>query len=172
MIILSNIFGALGLCATVVIYQQKNRRSLLISKLASDVIWFLHYFFLGAYSGAAVAAIGACRELVFMNRDKRFTKSKLWLPVFIIAAIACTVFTWKNVFSALTGLASCLAVISFFIGKPRLSRIIALPISGCMMIYDVASGSMLGIVNEVFAITSSLVGIFIIDKKRRQDSEK
>ena len=169
MIILSNIFGFIGICATIVIYQQKSRKSLLVSKLASDLIWFLHYLFLGAYSGAAVAMIGACREIVFVNRDKKWGKSKLWLPAFIAVAILSTVLTWKNIYSALTCVASVLAVISYFIGKPKLSRIIALPISSCMFIYDIANRSLMGIANECLAIGSSVVGLLIIDRKRRNN---
>lgn len=167
MIILSNIFGFLGICSTVIIYQQKNRKALLVCKLLSDLIWFLHYLFLGAYSGAAIAAIGAFRELVFVNREKRWGRSMLWLPFFIIVSVVCTVLTWKSVFSVFTCVASCLSVIGFYIGKPRLSRILSFPISACMLTYDIASRSIAGIVNEIFAITSSIVGLLILDRKRR-----
>ena len=166
MTILSNIFGFLGICCTVIIYQQKNRRSLLISKLLSDAVWLLHYLFLGAYSGAAIAAIGACRELVFVNRDKKWGKSKLWLPLFITVSIICTALTWKNVFSLFTCIASCTSVIGFYIGKPKLSRILSFPISACMLTYDIASNSIAGIINEIFALCSSILGIIILDRKR------
>ena len=174
--IIANIFGFLGICCTVAVYQQKSRRGLLVSKLLSDLIWFLHYVFLGAYSGAAIAAIAACRELVFVNKEKKWAKSKLWLPFFMLVAIACTVLTWKNVFSIFTGVASCLSVVGFFIGSPKLSRILSFPISACMLTYDVASRSIAGIVNEFFTLGSSLVGILTIDRKRRMvdnvESEK
>ena len=40
--------GVLGIIATIFVYQQKDRRKLLIWKLISDSIWLLHYFTLGA----------------------------------------------------------------------------------------------------------------------------
>lgn len=169
--IISDIFGIVGVLLTVILYQQKNRKSLLVYKLVIDVVWLGHYAFIGAYSGAAVCVIAALRELIFVKRDPRNKKGIIWLPIFIAVAVVSTVLTWNNVFSLLTGIASCIAVISFFIGKPKLSRIFVFPISTCMLIYDIAFGSVAGIVNECFAVTSSAVGIFLHDRKnKKQDS--
>ena len=165
MIIASYVFGFLGILCTVIIYQQKSRKGLLFSKLTSDVVWFMHYFFLGAYSGAAIAAIGAVRELVFVNKDKKWGRHILWLPFFIIISIICTVFTWKNIFCICTCIASILSVISFYIGVPKVSRIMSFPISGCMLTYDIANLSIAGIVNEIMSVTSSIVGYIRHDKK-------
>ena len=167
----ANIFGFFGICSTAVIYQQKSRRSLLVSKLVSDVIWFLHYFLLGAYSGAAIAFIGALREIVFVNKSKKWATSPLWLPIFILISVVCTVLTWKNIFTSFTLIASCLSIIGFFIGKPKFSRILSFPISACMLTYDIASKSIAGVINEIFALTSSVIGLLIIDRKRSKINE-
>ena len=171
MIIASNIFGALGILTTIVVYQQKSRKGLLISKLLCDAVWCLHYIFLSAYSAAAIAIIGVLREMVFVNRHKKWGKSPLWLLFFLILSVVCTIFTWKNYFSIFTCVASCLAVTGFFIGKPKLSRILSFPISACMITYDVAFGSYLGIANEILALGSSLVGLIVIDRKMKSDEQ-
>lgn len=165
--IISDIFGVVGVLLTVILYQQKNRKSLLVYKLIIDVVWLGHYAFMGAYSGAVVCVIAALRELIFVKRDPRNKKGIIWLPIFIVIAIVSTIFTWNNAFSILTCLASCIAVVSFFIGKPRLSRLLVFPISTCMLIYDIACGSFAGICNECFAISSSAVGIILHDRKKK-----
>lgn len=174
--VISDILGILGILITVIVYQQKKRESLLISKLVLDLVWLLHYCFISAYSGAAVAAIAAFRELVYVKRDRNNPKGIVWLPIFIVVAIVCTVLTWNNMFSLFTCLASCIAVVSFFIGNPKLSRILAFPVSACMLTYDVACGSIAGVINESFAMISSLVGIIRYDRKKnaieREISEK
>ena len=71
MVILSYIVGFLGVLSTVVIYQQKTRVGLLVSKLVSDVIWFAQYALIGAWSGAAISIIAIIRELIFINRKKK-----------------------------------------------------------------------------------------------------
>lgn len=165
--LISDIFGIIGILLTVILYQQKNRKSLLVYKLIIDVVWIGHYAFIGAYSGAVVCVIAALREFIFVKRDPRSKKGIIWLPIFILIAIISTVFTWNNAFSILTCLASCIAVVSFFIGKPRLSRIFVFPISTCMLVYDIACGSVAGIVNECFAMSSSAVGIILHDRKHK-----
>ena len=171
MIIASNIFGFLGVLCTIVIYQQKSRKGLLLSKLSSDVIWFLHYLFLGAFSGAATAAIGMARELIFINRDKKWCKSILWLPFFIMVSIICTILTWKDLFCICTCIASILSVISFYFAIPKLSRTLAYPISASMLTYDIANLSIAGIVNEILSLTSSFIGYLRHDRKKSKTKE-
>lgn len=165
---LANIFGALGIAATILIYQQKTRTGLILSKLLSDVIWFLHYFMLSAYSGAAIAVIGIIREIIFVNKEKKFAKHPFWLFFFLILSFGCAYFTWKNLFSILPCVASAVSVISFWIGKPVLSRLLSYPISASMLTYDIAIGSSMGIINEIFTIISSVIGYLRLDKKKVQ----
>ncbi|MBE5869624.1 MAG: YgjV family protein [Lachnospiraceae bacterium] len=68
------------------IYQQKSRKSLLIYKLSSNVLWMLHYLLLAAYSGAAIAGIGIFRELIFCR---------------LLCSVVSAVFTWKRPLSVL-----------------------------------------------------------------------
>ena len=167
--LLAKIFGFAGILSTVVIYQQKTRKGLLFSKLVSDVLWFVHYFCLGAYSGAAIAVIGLIRELIFMNREKKWAKHPAWLVFFLALSLGSAVLTWKNGFSLLPMAASMLAVVSFWIGKPKLSRLLSFPIAGSMLVYDVTLNpiSVAGIGNELLAITSSVVGIIRYDIQKK-----
>ena len=162
----SIVFGILGICSTVLIYQQKTRKGLVLSKLLSDVIWFLYYFSLMAYSGAAIALIGMLRELVFVNKEKKWAKHPLWLVLFLTLSFGCAYFTWKNAFSLLPCIASAVSVISFWIGNPKLSRIMSYPISACMLTYDIACVAVLGIINELFTVISSIVGAIRLDRKK------
>lgn len=168
--IIADILGICGICVSVILYQQKKRESLLMYKLLLDLIWLLHYCLIGAYSGAAVAAIAAFREIVFVKRDPKKQGSIIWLPIFISVAVISTVLTWRNAFSLFTLLASCIAVVSFFIAKPRLSRILAIPVCACMLTYDVACRSVAGIVNESFAIASSVIGMIRLDRQSSKES--
>lgn len=168
--LLSKIFGFVGIVFTVIIYQQRSRTGLLLSKLISDVLWFLHYFFLGAYSGAAISVIGMVRELIFINREKKWAKNPAWLVLFLGLSVVSAVITWKNWFSLLPMSASVMAVVSFWIGQPKTSRILSLPISGAMLTYDFSLNpvSAAGIVNELLTITSSIVGIVRYDLQKKE----
>lgn len=163
------VFGFAGVLSTVFIYQQKNRYGLLVAKLISDIIWFLYYFLQGAYAGAAVAVIGIIRELIFINKDKKWAKHPIWLVFFIILAIGSAALTWKTWFSILPMIASITSIISFWIGNPKVSRILSFPISACMLTYDVTliPIAYFGVANEILAISSSIIGLVRYDRVKK-----
>ena len=163
---LSTVFGVLGMATTVLIYQQKTRKGLILSKLLSDVIWFLYYICLSAYSGAAIAVIGMIRELVFINREKKWAKHPIWLVFFLMLSFVSAIITWKNIYSVLPCIASAISVISFWIGNPRLSRKLSYPISACMLTYNITSVAIIGVINEIFTIISSIIGTIRLDRKK------
>lgn len=164
--VLARIFGIAGIAATVIIYQQRGRQKLLLFKLISDVLWLLHYFFLGAYSGAAISVIAIIRELVFINRDKsKWAKNPVWLYLFLGISAVSAIMTWKGALSLLPMLASMAAVVGFWIGKPKFSRILSFPIASCMLTYDFFSGSVEGCINELLTLCSSAYGYYRFDRK-------
>ena len=153
------IFGILGIIMSLVIYQQKTSRGVLIGKLASDVVWAAHYLCLAAYSGFAVACIGICREIIFIKTDRKSRAGIIWLAVFCVTSVVCTVLTWRSAASILPATASLLSVVSFYFAIPKLSRYLALPIALCMGLYDFYVGSTIGIANEVLTVCSAVIGI-------------
>jgi hypothetical protein len=66
-------------------------------------------------------------------------------------------------------LGSMLSIVSFWIGEPKVSRIMAFPISGCMLIYGVSNGSVAVLINEVLVMVSSAIGIMKHDRKKKTD---
>ena len=60
-----------------------------------------------------------------------------------------------------------LAVISFWIGKPKLSRIMSYPIAALMLTYDITFLAFMAIINEIITIISSTVGIIRHDVKKK-----
>ena len=162
------IFGALGVAANILLYQQKSGKKLLAFKLISDILFALHYFFLNAYTAMCIALIAIVRELVFLKQNKNGTRKNVWLIVFFLCGIASAAVTWKGPTSILPALASAISIFSFWRGDPRLSRILAFPISGCMMTYDFTCGSVMGIVNETLTLISAAAGV--IRFRREQNS--
>lgn len=158
---LSYIFGIAGVVANFTVYRQKNRKSLLCKKLFSDIMWCIHYSLIFAVNGAITCGISICREIVFLNKEHRWAKHKIWLAVFIALNTVISVFTWKGVYSILPGCSAIVSIIVFWIGKPNLTRYVQLPISVAFLIYNTIVGSYFGIVNELL----SLISIFTFFKK-------
>lgn len=162
----ASILGAVGIAVNVIIYQQKSGKKLLAFKLVSDVMWALHYLLLNAYSACAIAAIGIFREgVLFYNQGKARSRNKLWLTLFLVLSSVSAAVTWKGIFSVLPAFASILSVFSFWRGNPKLTRILAFPISASMLAYDVFWLSYMGIASEIFTLISAAVGVIRNRKK-------
>lgn len=158
--------GVLGMAACIMIFQQTERKKMLIWKMIADSLWLIQYVLLGAYGGVGTTAVAVLRGAVFLKWDPRQKGGKLVLTAFLIISVAVGLLTWKNAFNLFSMAASVIAIVSFWIGNPKLSRILAFPISTSMLIYDVAYLSIMGIFNESFSMISSLIGIIRHDVKK------
>ena len=82
--IIAQILGFGGVYMLFALYQQKERKKLLCRKLCADVLWGVHYLFLGAWAGAIPNLVGIARESIFMNSGKKWANSLAW-PILFIA---------------------------------------------------------------------------------------
>lgn len=172
----SYLFGGVGILVNALIYQQEKGRRLLWYKFVSDLLWSLHYLLLGAWAGAAVAAVNLFRELFFLRQLRTGKENKGVLLLFLFLGEALTAATallsddplrkWAGI---LVALAVLLSTYAFWKSVPRLSRVLALPISACMMTYDVLVSSPIGILNEILTVVSSLYGIFRCKERKTKN---
>ena len=165
--------GIVGIIISIIIYQQRKGRKLLIWKLVSDVVWLLQYALLGKYTGAAVCGVAIVRESVFLNQHRKWAQSKLWLLFFLVLSVVTSIITWGSLFSILPLVASAIAVFSFWRNNPTLSKILAYPICFCMLTYDIygtGSVSYMGVVNETLTLISTTVSLVLVYRGRRAAS--
>lgn len=169
--IAATLIGAMGIGANGLIYQQKTGKKLLLYKLLSDLLWAIHYLLLGGYSGFAVACIGVVRESIFLHQRFRWARSKGWLLLFAALAVVSAALTWKTPMNLLPAIASLLSVFGFWYNRPALSKILAFPISFCMLIYDFYVFSYMGIANEVITLLSATVAVVLLLKEKQIDKK-
>ena len=163
----AEIIGCIAIIASVLIFQQKTEKGILLNKGLTDALWITHYIIIGGYTGAAISGLGVIRGIVLSFNARRGIKSKRVLLLFLLVSILCTAITWQGMFSIFPAIASFLSVISFWIGNPKILRIMSFPISACMMTYGVYNGSAAAVINEVLVMASSLIGILKYDRKKK-----
>lgn len=166
--IIAWIFGIGAMLSLFCVYQQKDRKKLIISKLCADVCWSVHYFCLGAYGGIVPNAVGIGRELVFIQRDEKKWANKPYIPVLFIIINWCVgALTFASPINILPIAASTFVTVSLWLRDPRLTKIISIPVSLTFLIYDIFVGSYIGIVNESIAIISIIIN-FIKERKKEK----
>ena len=161
----ASIIGYIAIVASVLIYQQNTRKKLLICKGISDILWITHYTLLSAYTGAAVTAVAMLRTLVFLNKDAKDPKNRKWLFIFLGISIISGILTWNGFFSIFAMCGSLIAIVSFYVGNPKITRILSFPVSVCMLTYGASNGSEAAIINETVVMISSIVGLLRYRKK-------
>lgn len=165
--IAATLVGVAGIGANALIYQQKTGKKLLLYKLLSDLLWAIHYLLLGGYGGFAISCIGVVRESIFLHQRFRWARSKGWLLLFVALAVGSAALTWKTPMNLLPAIASVISVFGFWRNQPALSKLLAFPISFCMLTYDCYVSSYMGIVNEVMTLLSATVAVVRLRKEKR-----
>ena len=165
--IIAWIFGLGAMVALFSIYQQKSRRRLLFCKTCADACWVVHYFCLGGYGGMVPNLVGILRELVFVQRDKKRWASSIFVPIFFILLNWGIGFsTFSRPINVLPLAASTLVTVSLWLRRPRLTKLLSVPVSIAFLVYDILIGSYIGVVNESIAILSIMLS-FIKERKTR-----
>ena len=140
------------------IYQQKERKNIIICKLSADLFWIAHYFLLGATAGIIPNFVGVFRELVFYNRNsKKWASHWLWTVVFISANLILGICNFDVWYDIVPIIASSFVTVSLWINNPDLTKIISIPVSIAFLVYDIFVGSYVGIINESIAICSIIL---------------
>ena len=81
--------------------------------------------------------------------------------------IVVGIFTYQNWISLLMMAAMALNTVSFSFTKPRLVRTTILISSPLLLVYNILTGSIGGVINELFTEISSVVGIIRYDIKKK-----
>lgn len=137
---------------------------MLIAKLVNDIVWCLQYVSLLAWSAVAMCVIAILRSIVFLYNHKKGIQGKGCLIIFLILGLVSPVLTWKNGFSLLPAFCSLVAIYSFWQPSTKRSKLLSYVTSTCMIVYDVTCRSYLGIVNEIFIIVSTTIGLLRLRK--------
>ena len=169
---LVNLFGILGILTTVVIYQQKDNQRMLVWKLISDLCWVLHYLALGANSVAVVTIVAIMRSVVLLCRRHRWAQSRAWLAVFMISSFVLSVLAYKDWTSLLTMFGSQACIVAYWIGRPKITRVVSMPVALMFLVNVTLNGSFWGMLCESFLLASAIVGFIRHDVVRKPKTAK
>ena len=79
---LIQLIGLFGLAMAMLSYQMKTQKQIVMIQIISWSFFTVHFYLLGAYTGALLNLIGAIRSVVFANKDKKWGRSKWWIVFF------------------------------------------------------------------------------------------
>ncbi|PKM62696.1 MAG: hypothetical protein CVU97_03955 [Firmicutes bacterium HGW-Firmicutes-21] len=163
---------AIGFCGTTMMFlmfQQNDRKRILICQIIGTIFFCIHFFMLGSYTGSALNAIAAIRAVIFFNRDKKLFGSIFWLWLFIGICVTAGVLTWEGSISIFPTVAMIIGSVAVWVKNPRHIRILSIVQSPMWMTYNIVNVSVPGIVTEVFVMSSIAIAIIRYDILKKSE---
>ena len=164
---LAQFIGIVAMIFSILSFQCKTRKRLLVMQTITVILFGVHYLMLGAVTGAALNATSVVRNLIFYNKDKRFFSEKIWMPVFVGMNIIMGIMFWQSWLSVFFIIGMVFNTISMSLSDSQKVRGMMLVSSPFILLYSLLSGSIGGVVNELLSEASMITGIL----KYRKNAE-
>ena len=165
---IAQIFGALAICCSLIIYSRTDRKKLIVFKCIQDVFWLTHYALLSAFSAAATSTLCIARSVVFYRRKDTDKKSKVLLPIFLSLYALSAILTWKNVFSILPAIGSSISTVAFWMKNPRHTKLLSVLASSCTLAYNVTVAHSVSVyVGASLTILTALFSLMTQEKSKQ-----
>lgn len=138
---------------------------------AAALLYTIHFFMLGAVTGAAMNLVGALRCYTFYKVKP--TEHHQWVLWFFIAvAVSAAAVTWQGPVSLLAMFGTIFSGIASWHKKPKFIRRFALSAPPMWFSYNAISGSYPGMFIEVTMFISNLVGQYRFDYRHKSHTRR
>ena len=174
--IIAQSIGIVAMALNILSYQQKKQRNIILMQLCGTSLFAVNMFMIGAVAGGFLNLIGALRAVVYSNR-KAFRADKLfWVfgfgALYVIAYALSflafdkepTLFNFIIEFLPLIGMFS--TGIAFYLDRAKIMRRMGLVSSPSWLIYNICNFALGGIICEILAMFSIVIGIIRHDRKK------
>ena len=170
-----------GLAFIVASYQQKKKSSLILFQLFGCGIFCIHFFMMGAYTGALLNGIGMIRSMAFYKEERTRRAGTIWTVVLIAMYIAAYILTFtvfgtpatatNLILEALPTVGMSVLTISFNMTGAGIIRILGSSHSCSWLIYNIAHRSIGGALTEAMSLISIIIGIIRYDLKKKEKAQ-
>jgi Bacterial inner membrane protein. len=150
--------GFIGAALLIFSYQCKSSKKLFAVQMSSNVVYMLHFFMIGAFSGSMNLVICFLRNFTLFNSKNKWLQHKLLMWFYIVLNIVTTILTWQDIFSILPCIGTIVMTFAMWTRngkKIRLANLFAN--QPAWLIYDIHSVSYSGILCDVFGLISVII---------------
>lgn len=155
--------GAIGIIASIISFQCKNHKKILLFRTLNEFFFGIQFLLLGAYTGMAMNFVGCVRNVIFSNRVENKKSTRVPVVIFCMMFVAFGILTWQGKRSILVIAAKLLSTIAYGNKNETVVRTIIFIASTCWLIYNAMAGSVAGILCESFSLGSLIIGIMKYD---------
>ena len=158
------LIGILAFCVLVLSFYKKKTSSIVAYQIVSNFAYTIHYFLLGALSGAYISFVGIFRNIAYLKVKKR--KSILAITVISLYLIITIIF-YENLFSLLPLIANSQYLLCMLKNDKKLLLISALASSAMWATYAIFVSSYAAMITESILSVSNTIQLIKTTKKSR-----
>ena len=166
MIIAGQIFGWITALLTFLSYQCKRHKTLIVVNTIATVCICISYLFLGARSGMLLNVVCLLRNFIIYKKDIKIFSYSFWPYALAVIMAIVGALSWQGMMSLL--IVAALAINTLFLYFPDVQKLrkTIIVTSTMVLIYNVYYAVWGGVVNELIAVTSAVIGIYRYRKPR------
>lgn len=158
--ILGQIASILGMILTIISFQMKTRKQIIVFQTVGSAFFLSSYFLLAEWPGVYLNVVFLIRGVVFyFGKDKKWAEHKAWLYVLLCAVVAAGAAGYNSWVDLLPIIGSVFGTFALYMKDENMLRLLKLGDSPCWLIYNCVIFSLGGILCEVFNIVSIVIGV-------------
>lgn len=166
----------IGICAVVFFIssvQMSRKRDLLLYQAIANILYFVQYLLLSAYTAASTNLISAMRCYFFIKYDKakkKIPKYHIYLYSFLILIFGLA--NYKGLFTLIPIIITILYIISSYFENTKYIRYVFLICSIIWFFYNFKVKAYVSIIGNVFEFISSIISIIRFDVLKKDSFNK
>jgi len=158
--ILGQIVSIVGMALTVLSFQLKTRKQILLFQSLGSSLWLLSYLLLGTWAGVYINGFFIVRNVIFyFRKDKKWAQSIVWLPIMVVASIGAGALGYQTPWDLLPIVGAVIGTFSMYMSNENMLRLLKLGESPCWLVYNCSIPNIGGIICELCSLTSLVVGL-------------
>lgn len=176
---IGQILSIIGMTLTVLSFQLKTRKQILVFQTLGSSLWLFSYLMFGNLTGVYINAFFLIRNIIFyFRKDKKWAQHKAWLPIMLVVSVIAGALGYQTLWDLLPIIGAVVGTVSMYMTNENMLRLLKLGESPCWLIYNSSIPSIGGIICEVCSLTSIIVGLIryrklgFSDKNKKERAEK
>lgn len=165
------LFGLAGLIMSIIAFQFKKHRHIVLSKMTSELAFAIQYILLGAWTAAVLDFISVIRNFLYSHLVKKNRSTTPVIVVFGIFVVITGIVTFDGVISVLPVVSKLLTTVSYGMKKEKWLRLITLPSCILWIIYNLYVGSAAAAITDSITLISLLVAMYQFDWRKNKNRE-
>ena len=174
---IGQILSIIGMAVTVLSFQMKTKKQILIMQTAGSAFFLASYVLFGGWAAVFLNVVFVIRNTIFYFKDKKWASHGIWLYFILTLVCVAGVLGFKTYWDIIPMVGAIFGTVAAYIKNENMFRLLKLGDSPCWLIYNISIPSIGGIICEIINIVSIFVGLIRYRKdgfgvKNREDNLK